>query len=296
VNAARLRSWAAWGARRGPDWFVRWAPVAIGIVAYCVAGPARRAVLSNLRRMHGKREPHEELLLSIHTFTAFARNLTEALCPERFAPGQRVVLRGKERVLSLLENTGVIMVTAHVGPWDNAAMTLSGDLNRPILMLLAEEADERAASIQDRVRASKNVQVLRLGSSPFSALGIAKHLSERGVVVAQMDRAVQGQKSVQGRLFGQPFSVTTGLIRLAAACGCPLVPVFSARMEGGARLVQVGDPITVQLHPQLPTLVSAAQAYLDQLEQHLRHFPTQWFHFVSEPALPSAIERDAGTS
>jgi len=296
MNAARLRGWAAWGARRGPDWFVRSAPVAIGIVAYLVAGRARGAVLSNLRRIYGPREPQQEILQSVRTFTAFARNLTEALCPERFAPKARMVVRGKARVLSLLDSTGLIIVTAHVGPWDSSAMELGRDLDRPVLMLLAEEADERAASIQDEVRASQNVQVLRLGSSPFSALRVAEHLAARGVVVAQMDRFSAGQKSVDGRLFGQPFAVTAGLTRLAAACGCPLVPVFSARMEGGARLVQVGNPIRVQLHPKPLDLKNAVQAYLDQLEQHLRQFPTQWFHFVSDPVLTSATEDDCGVS
>lgn len=293
MNAARLRSWALWGAQRGPDWFVRWAPVVIGVGAYFFARRARRAVRNNLRRMYGQREIHEELLLSVRTFTAFARNLTEALCPERFIPGQRVVLRGKQRVLALLEKSGVILVTAHVGPWDSAAMMLNGDVDRPILMLLAEETDQRAAAIQDRVRASKDVQVLRLGSSPLSTLRIAEHLQGQGVVVAQMDRPVPNQKPVPAQLFGQPFAgVTAGLIRLAAACGCPLVPVFSARLEGKTRLIQVGDPITVQLHPDPLAVAAAAQAYLDQLERHLRQFPTQWFHFVSEPTPLSTSARD----
>jgi len=292
MNAARLRGWAAWGARRGPDWFVRTAPIVIGIVAYLVAGRARRAVLRNLRLIYGERDPHVELLQSLQTFTAFARNLTESLCPARFVPKERVIVRGKARVLRLLDDAGLILVTAHVGPWDSSAMTLEGDLNRPVLMLLAEEADERAASIQDQVRVSTNVQVLRLGQSPLSGLPAAAHLAAGGVVVAQMDRSVAPRRSVRGQLFGQPFGVSLGLMRMAAACGCPLVPVFSARMDGGARLVQVGDPITVQLHPQPADLLRAAQAYLDQLEQHLRQFPTQWFHFVSEPSAEHQPQHD----
>lgn len=285
MSAARLRAWAAWGARHGPDWFVRWAPVCIGAVAFLVASSARRSVLSNLRRIHGPRELPYELWDALCTFSAFARNLTEALCPERFFATERVVLRGRPKVLQIVESSGLIMVSAHVGPWDSAAMTLHDDIDRPVMMLLAEEDDDGAAArVQDQVRAATRVQVVRLGRSPFDALPVGQHLAAGGVVAAQMDRNFGSRPPIEAELFGAPFGVSPGLLRLAAASRCPIVPVFSARLEGGARLVQVGDPITVQSRPQPRDLQRAAQSFLTQLECHLRRFPTQWFHFVSEPS------------
>src|SRR6187551_1607771 len=210
MNQAQLRGWAAWGARNGPGWFVELAPLVIGLIAFCVAKKARRAVIRNLRRIHGTREMSLDLYDAAKTFVAFAHNLTESLCPERFLHTRRLIVRGGQQTAELLKERGLILATAHVGPWDNAAMAFSQFAHQPVLMLMAEEQDHLAAGIQDRVRTGENVQVLRLGSSPLSALSTLTHLEGGGVVVAQMDRAFGRRALVQTHLFDAPFWVSNG--------------------------------------------------------------------------------------
>ncbi len=286
MRKARLRRWAAWGARRGPDWFVAAAPVLIGVISFFVAHRARRAVVRNLRRIFGRKEPLGELIGGISTFIQFARNLTEALCPERFIAHRRLVVRGRSRADEVLAHRGAIFVTAHIGPWDSAAMMLSQLSNRPILMLMADEFDEEASSVQDEVRTQESIQVVRLGASPFSSLPTVAHLEEGGIVVAQLDRPFGGRTPISAQLCGHPFSVAPGLFRLAASLQVALVPVFMARREGGARLVQVGDPIRVKYRPSFDELHRAAQDFVSQMERHLLDFPYQWFHFVDEESSP----------
>lgn len=281
MNQALLRSWVAWGARRGPDWFVSVAPWFIGALAFLFAHRVRRVVVANQRRIHGRREISIELWDTAQTFIEFARCLTEALCPERFNEKRRLIVRGRQTADEILREHGLIIATAHVGPWDSAAMMLSRLSERSVLMLMANEDDEAAAAVQDRVRSNENVRVVRLGRSPFSALSAIEQLARCDVVVAQMDRFFGRRTAIMARLFGHPFSMSSGLVRLAAVSSCPILPVFTARLSAGTHLVQVGDPIWVQARPSELQIRAALQQFLGQLESHLVQYPTQWFHFVS---------------
>ena len=282
MNQARLRRWAAWGAKNGPDWFVKVAPVLIGIAAFLVAHRARSCVFVNQRRIHGRREICLEIWDALQTFIAFAHNLTESLYPERFSKGRRLILRGRTTADEVMRDHGVIIATAHVGPWDSAAMMFSQMSERPVLMLMAGEQDDAAAQVQDYVRNGENIRVLRLGQSPLTALYALEHLAQRKVVVAQMDRTFGRRAPTETQLFEQPFSMSPGLVRLAAISTCPILPVFTARLSATDHLVQVGEPIWVQARPSASQIRAALEQYLRQLESHLEQFPTQWFHFIRE--------------
>jgi lauroyl/myristoyl acyltransferase len=276
-----LRRAAAWGANVAPDWFVRLAPPIIGFIFSLVSRDARRAVVRNLRRIHGPRSLFRETVDVVETFVNFARSFTRALAPERAIFHEEFRVRGKHHVAPYFEaKQGVILLTAHVGPWDSAAMGLRVDV--PVMMLMSPEQDAGAADLQDSVRKSVKVTVLRLSGGSLAALPIVEHLRSGGAVVAQLDRVQAGQAPLWVELFGQPFAVPSGLFRLAGAARVPLVPVFCARLSGARAIVDVSAPIFVPQRPTPDDLNQAAQEATLLLEKHLGAFPTQWFHFPAE--------------
>lgn len=281
-QAVGPRRWAAWGARHAPRWFVRLAPPIIGGLLGSFSG-ARGAVLRNLRMIHGRRAPWFEAWDVLRTFAAFAYNLTESLAPDRELGGSREFrIRGAGPVSQLLrERRGVIFVTAHVGPWDGAAMGLRKEWGVPVMMLMSQEEDAMAEKVQDSVREAEEVQVLRLGRSSLDVLPALQHLEAGGVLLAQLDRVPAGRPPLWGRLFGQAFAVPRGLFLFAGLARVPLVPVFSAR-KGEQKCTDVGSPIFVPRRASEDELQERAQGILRQLEAHLTAFPTQWFHFVSK--------------
>lgn len=276
-----LRRAAAWGAGAAPDWFVRLAPPLIGVIFSVVSRDARRAVLRNLRRIYGVRSLLSETVDVVRTFVSFARSFTRSLAPGRPILHEEFRVRGKYHVAPYFEaKRGVILLTAHVGPWDSAAMGLRVDV--PVMMLMSPEQDVRAADFQDSVRKSAQLSVLRVTGGPLEALPIFEHLSQGGAVVAQLDRVLAGQAPIWVDLFGEPFPVPSGLFRLAGATRAPLVPVFCARLGGSRAIVDVGAPIFVSARPSPDELQRVAQDATLLLEKHLGAFPTQWFHFSAE--------------
>lgn len=279
---ALFRRAAAFGAQAWPEWFVKGAPVLIGVVFAFVGFRARRIVERNLIVVRGRVGRFRHLRETVQTFVEFSRALTSALAPGRAMFSQRKIeLVGEEHVRPLLDKrAGMLMLTAHVGPWDACALRLRSMMDVPVLMLMSEEADPRAEEFHDEVRKSAQVGVLRLGKSPLDALPLLEHVRGGGVVVAQLDRLPASGRSIQVPLFSRPFEVPEGLFRVAGALACPIVPVFAARLDSETDRVVVSPPVRVERRPSEAALKVAAQEVVACLESHLRNFPTQWFHFV----------------
>lgn len=290
---AFLRRLVEWAANNAPLWFVRSAPVALGIVFALVLGSERRAVRRNLRRIFKRRGALEEWRDIFSTFCQFAACFTESLAPDRaLFRAREFEISGQHLVDPIRQQgRGILFLTAHVGPWDTSAMGLQTFSDGPVMMLMAPERDNEAGQVHDRLRGAAMVTVLRIGHSSLDALPALTHLRSGGIVVAQMDRVQPGRDGIESELFEEPFLVPRGLFRLAGVAGVPVVPVFSARLGFGRRLVQVSAPIEVPRRPSEQELRDRAGWALASLALHLRTYPTQWFNFVDEGGRSSSDHR-----
>ena len=159
-------------------------------------------------------------------------------------------------------------------------MKLRTLVDAPVMMLMSPEGDPEAAEFQDQVREDEEVRVLRVGRTPLDALPLFEHLESGGIVVSQVDRVPSGAPHIEVSLFGKGFLLPQGLFRLAGVLGCPLVPVLSCREESGEDIVRVTTPLVVPRRPTDGQLEKLAQDVASRLEEHLRAYPTQWFHFT----------------
>jgi phosphatidylinositol dimannoside acyltransferase len=280
IDGAFWRRMARFGAR-GPEWFARWSPPLIG-VAICAAAPGpRRAIARNLRRVHGPRGGLLEAADVARTFATYASCLTELLSGEG-ARGRRptAVVSGQEHVdAALADRRGLIFATAHAGGWEVAGRLVSRDKGYRVMIVEAPERDAVARAIQDEARQEGGVVVTHIGDDPLSVLPIARHLRGGGVVALQVDRAPLGQRARDVVMFGDRARIPEGPIRLAALTGAPILPIFAAR-TGHRRYRIVAHPAIRLARTATDTeLDSAAQRIAGAVEEFVRAYPTQWFHF-----------------
>lgn len=282
------RRWAHFGAARAPRWFAVRAPGPIAWLLAPFLGRARRALIAHQRLIVGRRGPVTEYFAAVSALTQYAHCLTEALGASR--PGAKppeVEVRGSDALTDVLgRDVGLVVCTAHVGPWEGAAAALAAKTDRPVLLVMAEERDPRAARFEDERRQERGLGVVRLSEHPLAALPILEHLQAGGIAAMQIDRPSPAGATMLVDLFGRPTPLPEGPFRLALLADVPLLPVFAARLGHGRRLVVIGRPVwpkdapSGSRHHRARALASlVAQA----LEAHLREFPTQWFHFVEEP-------------
>jgi len=283
-EAAFWRKLARFGAARGPEWWVRYSPPIFGLAAAVMIPEARRAVRANLRRLRGERGPLRDSLDVARTFTAYAGCLAEALsCGSKNQRLPDALLCGERNVeLAANEGTGIVVVTAHTGGWETAGPLLARSHGREFILVMAPEPDEAARQLQDKAREAAGLRVAHVGGDAFGSLGLLKDLRRGAIVAIQIDRLPSGMRTRAVSLLGAPGAIPEGPLRLAAAAGAPILPVFCARTAYRQYLIDVRPPLLLPRRPSEEQLNEAEQALAGELGRFLQAHPTQWFDFRGE--------------
>ena len=282
-DSAFLRRLAYAGARFGPRFVIEHSPKFFG-TAFALALPeTRQRVLRNLRRVKGQRSFLTEQRDVVQTFTSYASCLAESLGIDR-ADGQNTELSllGREHLRAALAvGRGVILVTAHIGPWDCAARLLAKDFSADVIVVMLAEADEAARKVHDAVRERSGVRVMHVGEHPLDALPLLRHVRGGGVVAIQLDRAAPGGRALSVELFGSEESMPEGPFRLAALSGAPVVPIFAHRLGYFRYEFSIEAPIWVSRQATPDDLQTAAASAAQAMQSFISRHPTEWFHFAN---------------
>ncbi|HEX3346081.1 MAG TPA: lysophospholipid acyltransferase family protein [Polyangiaceae bacterium] len=280
LDGAVWRRLARWGSSR-PEWFVRIAPPVVGLAACAVAAGPRRFVRENLRRVQGRRGAVRDSVDVARTFVGYAACLAEVLgSGSPPAPLPEATVWGELHLLDALsDGRGLLFATAHTAGWEAVGPLLSRDHGLRVMLVERAERDPQARVIQDGARTGRGLLVAHVGDDFLSALPLVRHLRERGAVALQIDRTPPGQRTRDVTLFGARARVPEGPLRLAAATGAPLLPVFAARTGHRRYVVHMGAPIRLPRAPSESAMNAAGQGLASALEHFVRAQPTQWFHF-----------------
>jgi KDO2-lipid IV(A) lauroyltransferase len=215
------------------------------------------------------------------TFAQFGACLAESLGWDR-VEGQSFQCRvcGEATLRELEKNqSGFVVLTAHVGAWDLAAKHLQKEFHRPVMIAMTREPNQASQEFHDSIRLRRGVEIVHVGDNTFEGLRLLRHLRNGGVIAVQMDRVPAGSRGLSVPLFGQDFRVPLGPFQLAALANAPLVPVFCARTGYFEYEITVNPEVRIGRRPSAEQLCAAASAVSRELERFLRRYPTQWFNF-----------------
>ncbi len=276
---AFFRRLAHWGALEGPWSLVRLSPKPIG-AAFGVAVPGlRRRIVQNLRRVHGVRGAWREQLDAVSTVANYAACFAEAIGSGREDVKPRISVRGGARLRGALAQGGVVLITAHVGPWELAAQILGRELSAEVILVMEREPNVEAGALQDRQRGARGLHVLHVGEHPTDALPLIAHLKKGGVAALQLDRVPPSGRVLQVSLFGEAFGAPEGPFRLASLSGAQVLPVFARRLGFFDYELEVSEPIAFSRRPSGEELQAGAQQAVSAMQLFIEQSPTQWFHF-----------------
>jgi lauroyl/myristoyl acyltransferase len=278
-EGALLRQLALWGALRGPRDFVRLSPGPIGALFGLALPSVRRQVVQNLRRIHGRSRGLRDQLDAFETLANYAACFAEAIASERDDAEPRVTVHGQQRLTEALERGGVVIVTAHVGPWELTAAQLGRVLGAEVMLVMQRERSVEAGELQDLRRGERGLKVLRVGERPTDALPLIAHLKRGGVAAMQLDRAPPNGRVIEVPLFGEPFAAPEGPFRLASLSGALVVPVFGRRLGFFEYDLEIAEPIELGRRASAEELRSAVTQAVAAMQASIRSNPTQWFHF-----------------
>lgn len=280
-EGAFLRRLAHAGARYGPTFWLKYSPPAFGVLSALMLPNKRQRVAETLRWVHGGDEDPSQREVFV-TFMEYARCLAEALASGRpEAQGATCRVEGEAFLRDALgdRERGVILATAHIGPWDAAAASLKRAFDREVVVVMREEPDAAARALHDRVRADAGVRVVHVGSHPLDAMPLVRELRRGSVVAFQLDRSPPNSRELSVTLFGRSSSLPEGPFRLASLANAPILPLFARRQAFFEYDLVVHRPIELARNATRAELERAAQAAASAMEAFIRERPTQWFNF-----------------
>ena len=274
---------AYWAFTRLPSW-TEWLIVpTFAAFFFLTLGRIRGALAANLDPVLGHATGLERWRRSFLTIWAFAWCFAERFRrladPKRF----RSVADGEEHWRSAMESPGgVIVVTAHIGPWETAAQLGGAESHRRIHVVREKEIDPRAQDFIRKIlaRTGEDYVTHFSGDDLTLSFELADALRQGEVVALQGDRPRAGGRTVLASLFGQPMPLPIGPAALARATGVPILPVFNFREGRFLMRTVVRRPFRVAKTSDRSADISASVHHLAaEIEWAIRQHPHQWFCF-----------------
>lgn len=191
-----------------------------------------------------------------------------------------IELQGYNRIKSLLSdsNKGFILLTAHVGNWQ-ITMPRLGKLEQTVYLLMSPE--ENAAVKRSMNIGNEKVKIISSEGAFGGVIEIVKAVDEGDIVSIMGDRSY-GRDTVEVRLFGEKAYFPHSAFTIAAAVGCPIVILLSAKAGGKkyvADISHVIEPRISSKSEKKKEIKGYVQEFAGILERFSLEYPLQWFTF-----------------
>ena len=283
----RLFAFAAKVVPRLPRGLVLALARLIGLVAWLVAGKARRQATANMLHVSGAdiratRAGRRKLRKTVRgMFQNNVRNYLEVLYPPLSKPEEILHslrdISGIEHLEEALAlGKGVILVSAHVGPFNTLTQWFAAK-GYNVTIPVEHLKDERMLDLMLELRRARGVNFIPLGgSAPLRAMIAALRKNE--LVLITGDRAVVGE-SVERIFFGAPARLPLGPVTLAQRTGAMIVGAIGWR-EPQKLIGGQFSAVSLALPEEDRSNADKLHARIvEVMEEAIRAHPEQWVVF-----------------
>ena len=191
---------------------------ALGALVHAFAFTLRRRARRNVSLAFPSASRVEVRAIARASFVNLGESLARSLSdPDLLAmdDASRAVLRE-----ALAEGRGVVLPSAHLGPWERLAATLAGS-GFPLTAIVRESYDPRFDRVTNAARDRAGFATIARGG-PGAATRIVRTLRQGRVLGIPMDLKTRAE-SVTVALLGQPARTPVGPARIALRTGAPVV-------------------------------------------------------------------------
>jgi predicted LPLAT superfamily acyltransferase len=191
-------------------------------------------------------------------------------------------IKGYEKIENLLKDSkkGLVLLTAHVGNWQ-VTMTALEKLEKTIYLLMRPEDNIAVKDALNIDHEQERIKVI----SPEGFLGGVVELMkavDEGNIVSIMGDRTYGFDSVEADFLGEKAHFPYGAFSIAAATGCPVVALLSAKVSTRQYDVNVSNIITPRHESRgkkRKEIERWVQWFAGILEDYVARYPLQWFVF-----------------
>ncbi|MCD6325981.1 hypothetical protein J7M28_00295 [bacterium] len=191
-------------------------------------------------------------------------------------------LKGHEEFVELLENreSGLILLTAHVGNWQLALSSL-GEMKRDVYLLMRPEHNVAVNTSLRVRREEKGIKIISAEDNIGGALQVMNVLAEGHIVSIMGDRSY-GFDTVEVPFLGDTARFPFSAFVIAAAAKCPVAVLLSAKVSEYGYLIDVSHilyPKYKSARGKRGQIASWVRNYAAILQDYIDDYPYQCFLF-----------------
>lgn len=258
-------------------------PIAFWALFFLLWGPGRRGVMRNLSAILPGSWPVTNFFRTYRVFWNFAWTITDNMRFRELRMNPDWEFVGREYFDQLqAQQTGAIILTAHMGNYDLGAHVFAERSGRSIVMVRAPETDVQTRAFEES-HAARTAAELKIDFSTRSSdLAIELlHALQRGEIIAiQGDRVTPGISSLPATLFGRTTQVPAGPFALSMAARVPVYPLFIMRSGRRRYRLVTAKPFEVtRTRDRAEAFDAAVQQWTRDLERVIHDSWFQWFTF-----------------
>jgi KDO2-lipid IV(A) lauroyltransferase len=185
-----------------------------------------------------------------------------------------VEVEGVEHCKKALEqNRGILMVGAHFGNWELAAIVFSLVI-KPAVVIYRPLDNAILDNLVYTVRSST-------GSTPLpknrAMRQMLRSLKRNEVIGILIDQNVAWQEGVFVDFFGRPACTNNGLALIAMHTEAPVIPAYIVRLENGKYRFVIKEEIKlIRTGDEDKDILINTQNYTSFVEDIVRKYPDQW--------------------
>jgi len=266
-----------WNARRNPR-FVRHTKPLWTWGAWTFARIMRENILCNSRRIlgdHSSRTEQDALVRGIiGSFYDFVSEVGVSIGQSQAELFGRIEGVDGDAAYKTArhESKGAIILTAHMGSFE-VGMAALLEHEKRIHVLFRRDSCGLFEETRSALRRKLGVMEQCVDDGLAVWVRLREALAADAVVLIQGDRVLPGQKGQALPFFNGHILFPTGPVKLAAASGAPIIPIFSVRQPDGRIRLFIEPPIYVADAQHFDEALTAIKLVL---EKYVRLFPEQW--------------------
>jgi len=235
----------------------------------------RAIVQRNLSILTGSPMSHEAPMIR-EVFRNFARYLVEFFTIHQ-VPSPQVDVEGYEHLTEIQrQRRGAILLTAHLGNWEVAAILLHR-LGFPVTAVALPHEDVRMNRLFDAQRQRCGIQVIPLG---HHAAARSLQCLRAGECLGILGDRAFADNNVTVSWLGRRALLPRGPATLSLRSRAPIIPTFLIREGPWKFRLCFEAPIDPTSHAEGDQAIrQLTEAYAVALERRLRRHPEQWLMF-----------------
>ncbi len=251
----------------------------LGALAFYLDVPHRRIVRRNLKFIHPDWPPEKIRELSRRVFQNIGITITEIL-QMTFLSKEEILgkarIHGVKNLIEALKGgKGAIIISAHLGNWEMAALFAPLYLDTPITAVARKLRFEFINNLILNLRTRFGCKVI---DKEEALPQMRKALRQGEILGILIDQGTRSSESVAITFFGHRVRATPAAALLAIRCKSPVIPAFCVRGADGKLNLIIEPPLKlVRTRDLRADLETNTQIMTDVVERAVRKYPEQWF-------------------